>query len=82
MLPSAHVCTGTELVRSAALGITMVNGRYILGAYIPVTQSLIARDCNGLTNGGANEWGPRWLASSNLPDVRECNMAMPLLCCD
>jgi hypothetical protein len=71
--PTAHVCTGEELMRSTTLGISLPDdGRYASGeAY--------ANDCGGFNLGnGVN--GPVWTKVG--PHLLSCGTLLPVLCCD
>lgn len=70
--PTAHICTGDEVARSAALGLALPDvGRY--AAFDPYYG-----DCSGFTttSGDGAAWakpGPAWTT---------CGFPIPVLCCD
>jgi hypothetical protein len=73
--PSAHMCSGEELVRSAQLGLTTGNGWYSSGA-----QNSINSECIGWTDGTSTSYyGPLW---TNQPNSDACNTSHPVLCCN
>lgn len=88
--PSAHLCTGDELSRSAQLGVHTENGAYGSGdAYYAVSSSTTTLgnfDCMGFTNGTstafnanmANYW-PFWFGTGNATFP---NVPAPVNTCD
>jgi len=69
---SAHMCTGEELIRSQALGMTIARGWYSNGTY----------DCSGWTttiNISNSPGGSVW---SGVPNTDSCSNANAILCCD
>lgn len=82
---SAHMCTGEEIARSAAVGIASPSttcwyaGLYRSNDGTPVVMA----DCGAYTNnsasvgGAVNHSGGSWA-----PTINPCNAALPILCCD
>lgn len=79
--PTAHVCTGEELVRSMTLGVSVpMKGWYMTG-YATVTGSNYhSNDCNGFTS--TVNWGKTWTSTGPSPDDADCVDAYPFICCD
>lgn len=69
---SAHMCTGEELIRSQALGMTIAKGWYSNGTY----------DCSGwrtTINTSNSPGAPLW---TEAPNADSCSNANAILCCD
>ena len=80
--PTAHLCTGIELVRSAALGIVIPGGAwYANGTYSAYSAGTAVRDCGGFTSASSVQFAPVWSAPNN-PDAASCDTVRNLLCCD
>lgn len=86
--PTAHMCDGAELVRSAQLGVAIPVGWYSTGANAPDGDNVMFRvnDCRGWTS-LANPADPTNLEYegalwSNGPGNDVCKSAHPILCCD
>lgn len=87
--PTAHMCTGEELVRTMQLGRPLaVYGWYatgmgsLFGAQTAgaAANSLVS-DCGGFTSGSTADFGPQWQAN-NVPIVGHCDGNIPVLCCN
>lgn len=82
---SAHMCTGDEIVRSMAVGIsppTAVSW-YSTGAYLQLSTTS-GDDCIGWTDVGSNgAVGPTWGngTGGNIA-FRPCSNLLPVSCCD
>jgi len=79
---TAHMCTGAELERSAALGISTGTGWFAAGAY----NSLFGDDfeCVGwtsTTHSGTTS-GDYWNPALGGPSAANCTQSFPVLCCD
>lgn len=73
--PTAHMCIGEELVRSAQVGMTTGNGWYSSAAH-DATSS----ECTGWTDGTSTGFqAPTW---TNEPNSDYCNTSHPVLCCN
>lgn len=81
---SAHVCTPTEMVRTAQLAVPITNaGRIASGLHVLYPPNNYAiNDCNGFTTGGASFYGAAWEPVEGVATVYACNLSKPLLCCD
>lgn len=76
--PSAHMCTGDELVRSEQLGITVPNGWYAAGAwhYNPSGEGT----CSGWISSNSSDSGSYW--NNGAPGSASCAAGSRVLCCD
>jgi hypothetical protein len=82
--PTAHMCTGEELVRSHSLGITGIPiGWYSSGVFGLSSMHQI-NDCQGWTvsTTAPNSDGATWGVSSPGPGSQSCSTPQPILCCD
>jgi len=81
--PAATMCTATDMVRSAQLGISLPsNVWYSSGTFVPVTaNSTFVTDCNGWTEGlpGTPYDGPTWVTGA--PSMAACSSSLPIACC-
>jgi hypothetical protein len=80
--PTAHMCSGEEVIRSAALGTTMPTGWFAAGFNVYSINTYVS-DCDGFTTSNAvsgtlwkNNDSGAW--ASNAP----CTHVHPVLCCD
>jgi hypothetical protein len=72
--PTAHMCSGEELLRFAQLGGTLpANGWYS-------DAEVAYKDCTGWTS--TNYSGPTWIASPSGPGGDSCTSSHPVLCCN
>jgi hypothetical protein len=83
--PTARICTGDDLVRSASLGMSMKNGWFAGGVaaqYRDNTASYGVTDCAGFTSGDGpgGLLGQDWTPAG--PIYHWCNEEYALLCCD
>jgi hypothetical protein len=86
--PTAHMCTGEEMVRSAALGIqpfpaTVANGAaawFSAGTIGPNSTN----DCAGWNDGTTARSGPVWVQETGggVVSTDTCDLSFPVLCCD
>jgi hypothetical protein len=85
--PSAHMCTGEELVRSVQVGVGGVQGWYASGVgglnVNPGGYMETWGDCSGWTSSVSSNTNiieaPSW---NSLPGSSACNASVPVLCCD
>lgn len=81
--PSAHMCTGDELLRSVQLGISIPAGWYAGSARIAGTAN---RACNAWTSKLSTDSGAYWntpsAGATGSPHATTCDHAAPVLCCD
>ncbi|HTC92907.1 MAG TPA: LamG-like jellyroll fold domain-containing protein [Terriglobales bacterium] len=81
--PAATMCTATDMVHSAQLGISLPsNVWYSSGTFVPVTtNSTFVTDCNGWTEGppGTPYDGPTWVTGA--PSIATCSSSLPIACC-
>jgi hypothetical protein len=79
---SAHMCTGDELVRAAAVGQTTPIGWYAGAMYAaePGTSNAVD-DCLGFTRSSVS-YGQTWGGSTQAPTNDACSSSHPILCCD
>jgi hypothetical protein len=80
--PTAHMCLGADLERSAALGITTSTGWFAAGAYNTFQGDDF--ECVGwtaTTHAGATS-GNTWNPGLGGPTVANCTTSQPVLCCD
>ena len=87
--PSAHMCTGNELLRSAQLGVPTTNGAYAAEtAFLVTPNGASSFDCQGYTTASPTVFGysnftPIWFSNPDYPSLQDyCNASHPLLCCD
>jgi hypothetical protein len=95
--PSAHICSGDELVSSAQAGRIIPTGRYASGQASDASASgsyfsggsAWASDCEGFTLGARTSGshfslGAAWSpgVSGGRPDLDYCDTSYPVLCCD
>jgi hypothetical protein len=85
--PSAHMCTGEELVRYNQTGgdiptIASTYGWYSSGLHNHYT-STNTNECYGFTFGGGNgNLGSVWKTDDEVPLIGYCNGSYSILCCD
>lgn len=81
--PSAHLCNGDEITRSAALGITVPDGRTTgpFAYYSASTADGEVNDCDGFTR-ASSRFSHAWSQTAPSPSILQCDAAHPLLCCD
>ncbi len=73
--PSAHMCSGAELVETSQLGATTSAGWYSSGSHEDTNS-----ECTGWTDGTSNTFqAPIW---TNEPNSDYCNTSHPVLCCN
>ncbi|HEX4515208.1 MAG TPA: hypothetical protein VH054_16795 [Polyangiaceae bacterium] len=80
--PTAHMCTGMELERSSALGMTTGTGYFAAGAYNTFAGDDF--ECVGwtsTTHSGVTS-GDIWNPGLGGPSVANCTTSLPVLCCD
>ena len=81
---TAHMCTGDELARSAALG-TGADGWYLSGSTDwagPNPPTIInGSDCQGFTQASNANGGAVWQSTGN-HGVDSCDISHPVVCCD
>jgi hypothetical protein len=77
--PTAHMCTGNELTRSAALASNAAPA----GWFSAGTGGPGSYECLGWTSGASDYQGPLWGGGANqFPSANACNTSYPVLCCD
>jgi hypothetical protein len=69
--PTAHMCTGEELVHSLAVGKNPPTGWYASG---------VGSDCFGYTSTEVQRNGSLWAGGG--PTYDSCEQIAPVLCCD
>jgi len=79
--PSAHMCTGDEILRSVQVGLTVDDGWYAAGNYANNGGNSIY-DCKGWTSNSLSDDGSFWNSSQNRPAYDHCSSSDQILCCD
>ncbi len=85
--PSAHLCTGGELIRSVQMGVKPETGAYASESAF-VGNNAISLDCQGWSSAAATAFSnvnytPIWDSNGQYPTVfSTCATQYPLLCCD
>jgi hypothetical protein len=75
--PTAHMCSGEELLRSAALGLAIGEGWYSASA--ASTGAVVTADCNGWTSAASSNGGLFW---EGYPGIAACDNTFVILCCE
>jgi hypothetical protein len=80
---SAHMCSGDELVRSAALGGAIPSGWYATAVGRLWTDHTVeSQECDGYQSATAAQVGSWWAGTVNRPRNAYCSESHPVLCCD
>jgi hypothetical protein len=81
---SAHMCTGEELARSAAVGIAAPSpDGWYAGLYQADNGTARYNDCNAYTTNSGSFWGSTNHSGGNwTPAISVCSSFNPILCCD
>lgn len=81
--PTAHMCTGDELVRSVQLGIGIPSGWYASGAWQPNSAN---SSCQAWSSSANIDTAPYWyvpsVGATGFPSATSCDKTAPVLCCD
>jgi hypothetical protein len=86
--PAAHMCSGSEMIRSAQLGVFGAKdqsaGWVSTGTAQPASTTVgIVADCNGWSNASSNAKATAWHATSGMASGVEasCDLSLAVLCC-